>query len=335
VGTDDVLAGSPSDRLVRCGSSISPYVSIGDHGFNWVANVASARWRATDFELVHSVCDEGLWTANCSGSSADRFRNWEWDMGDVVFGLGVLLVAIGLLGYLIIVRARESSQRSPSEEREDRKRQVIVDLAHAHDSDDMALAVEIWRRVYEEFEPEIIVGAMDEAKERKEFWFGSEVDAVLKESWTKFVEESWLGSRGEFLDIGIAGYRAGAKRFLVEMAHAHQDGDMSTAIELWRRYKPNVVTRAERLEMEGQRHWEEQGWSGFMRAFGQEPVFSEDTVEMEPWMLERVIEQAEERGELWLGSRVDDVLKESWGKFVEDSYVASRDDFVTNLERGR
>ena len=256
-------------------------------------------------------------------------------MGDVVFGLGVLLVAIGLLGYLIIVRARESSQRSPSEEREDRKRQVIVDLAHAHDSDDMALAVEIWRRVYEEFEPEIIVGAMDEAKERKEFWFGSEVDAVLKESWTKFVEESWLGSRGEFLDIGIAGYRAGAKRFLVEMAHAHQDGDMSTAIELWRRYKPNVVTRAERLEMEGQRHWEEQGWSGFMRAFGQEPVFSEDTVEMEPWMLERVIEQAEERGELWLGSRVDDVLKESWGKFVEDSYVASRDDFVTNLERGR
>ncbi len=253
-------------------------------------------------------------------------------MGDVIPFLVVLLVVIGFVGYLI-VRVRESSQWSPSEEPEDRKRQVIVDLAHAHDSDDIALGVEIWRWVYAEFEPEIIVGAMDEAKERREFWLGSEVDAVLKESWTKFVKESWLGSRGEFLEIGIAEYRAGAKRFLVDMAHAHRDGDMGTAIELWRGYEPHVMTRAERLEIE--RHWEELGWSGFMRAFGHEPDLSEGSGEMKPWMLELAIEQAEERGEMWLGSRVDDVLKESWRKFVEESSVASRDDYITNLQRGR
>ncbi len=253
-------------------------------------------------------------------------------MGDVVSILLIVGVVIGIAVCFAVV-ARESSLWSPPEGLEDRKRRVIVDLAHAHDSDDMALAVEIWRGVYEEFGHWDVVGAMEEAEEKREFWFGSKVDGALKESWRRFLEESWLGSRGEFLEIGIAEYRASVKRFLVEMAHAHRDGDIGRAIELWRGYEPHVVTRAERLEME--RHWEEQGWSGFMRAFGHEPVFSEGPVEMEPWMLERRIEQAEERGELWLGSRVDDVLKESWRKFVEDSYVASRDDYITNLERGR
>ena len=71
-----------------------------------------------------------------------------------------------------------------------------------------------------------------------------------------------------------------------------------------------------------------------MRSFGHEPVFSESPVELDPQLLESGMELAENRGELWLGSRVDAVLKESWRKFVEDSYVASRDDYITNLERG-
>ena len=166
------------------------------------------------------------------------------DVIDVITVLVVLLVVIGFVG-LLIVRPPEGSQRSPSEEREDKRRRVTVDLAHAHDSDDLALAVEIWRGVYEEFKPENIAGAIYEAKERREFWFGSEVDAVLEESWTKFLDESWLASRGEFLEVGIAGARARFKRVLVDMAHAHRDGDMGTAIELWRGYKPDVVTRAE------------------------------------------------------------------------------------------
>ena len=255
-------------------------------------------------------------------------------MGDVISGLVILLVVIGFVGYFI-VRARESSQRSEeSEGLEDERRRVTVDLAHAHDSDDMALAVEIWRGVYEEFKPENIAGAIYEAKERRESWFGSEVDAVLEESWTKFLDESWRASRGEFLEVGIAGARARFKRVLVDMAHAHRDGDMGTAIELWRGYIPDVVTQAERLETE--RHWEEQGLSSFMRSFGAEPpVLSEGPVELEPRLLESGMELAENRGELWLGRRVDAVLKESWGKFVEDSYVASRDDYITNLERGR
>ncbi|MYD51979.1 MAG: hypothetical protein F4W93_10915 [Dehalococcoidia bacterium] len=193
--------------------------------------------------------------------------------------------------------------RAKDREKKDRKKQVIVDLAHAHDSDDMALAVEIWRGVYEEFGHWDVVGAMDEAEEKREFWFGSKVDGALKESWRRFLEESWIDSRGEFLEIGIAKYRPRPKKFLVEMAYTHRDGDMGRAIELWRGYEPEPF-----------------------------PGFS---IEMEHRLVERMMVYAEVRAELWLGSRVDDALKESWSKFVDDSYVASRDDYITNLERGR
>ncbi len=244
----------------------------------------------------------------------------------------------GMKGWLKDVEGLEDRWRTAEEKYEDRRRRLIVDLAHAHDSDDLGLALEIWRRVYEEVGPETLVAAMDEAEERREYWFGARVDAALKESWSKFVKESWLASRGEFFELGTADWLPRSKRFVVEMADAHQGEDIGLAIEIWRGFR-NVRRTAEEAD-ELKRAMAE--GDAFMRLMAERrwvdwvEVSSEDLrdVRMTPDMLVWVLEQAEERGELWLGSRVDATLKESWAKFVDESYVASRDDYITKLERG-
>lgn len=235
----------------------------------------------------------------------------------------------GMKGWLKDVEGLEDRWRTAEEKYEDRRRRLIVDLAHAHDSDDLGLAVEIWRRVYEEVGPETLVAAMDEAEERREYWFGARVDAALKESWSKFVKESWLASRGEFFELGTTDWLPRSKRFVVEMADAHQGEDIGLAIEIWRGFR-NVRRTAEEAD---ELKWTMAeggllGWVG--------DISSEDLrdVRMTPDMLVMVMEHAEERGELWLGSRVDAALKESWAKFVDESHVASRDDYITQLERG-
>lgn len=180
---------------------------------------------------------------------------------------------------------------------------------------------------------------MDEAEEKREFWFGARVDAALKESWSKFVNESWLASRGEFFELGTTGWPPDSKRFVVKMAEAHQGDDIGLAIEIWRRFKYVRRTRREAVELKRsgeqmyafQRHLAEKGLGTFPR----EPSVDElMEVEIEPGILVWAMEQADERGELWLGSRIDTVLKESWGKFVDESYVESQDDYITKLDKG-
>ena len=157
----------------------------------------------------------------------------------------------------------------------------------------MVLAVEIWRGVYEEFGLEVVLGAMKNAEQRREFWLESRVDDVLKESWRKFVEESWLGSRGEFLEVGIAYARVGMKRFVEEMAHAHRDEDIGSAIELWRGLNEEGPTTTERL-----RHWGGHECSAWI---DREHVWSEGFGRVTPRILELAIELAENRRGIVVG----------------------------------
>ena len=251
-------------------------------------------------------------------------------MEGIMEGISVAFVLV-LLVIVVVLWARwarhheelDDPEKSPGrlwyEEWDGRRRRMIVDLAHAHDGEDMELAVEIWRRVYEEVDVETVVAAMEEAEERGEYWFGSRVDGALKKSWRKFVEESWGCSRGEFLKVGIGDYWGEAKRFVVEMAEAHRDDDIGAAIESWKGYE-DMLTIGERLELERRyADWAEEDYGGMTAVR----------------MLELVMEEAALRGELWLGLRVDAAMKESWMRFVKESYDVSRDDYITNLERGR
>lgn len=79
-------------------------------------------------------------------------------------------------------------------------RRITVDLAHAHHSDDMALAIEIWRRPDSaQFTPDDLTEAMDDAEGKRESWMGARVNPALKKSWRAFLDESFEASRGDYI----------------------------------------------------------------------------------------------------------------------------------------
>ena len=73
-------------------------------------------------------------------------------------------------------------------------KKLVIDLAYAHNSDDLDLAVEAWRQFPRCGVPDLLE-EMGIAQHAKKLWLGQEIDQSLWLSWKKFLDASYAESQ--------------------------------------------------------------------------------------------------------------------------------------------
>ena len=77
-------------------------------------------------------------------------------------------------------------------------RELVVDLAYAHHSDDLPAAIEAWRE-FPHIQVDELMEEMGIAHSAKQPWLGQQIDQPLWLSWKKFLETSYAESREDFI----------------------------------------------------------------------------------------------------------------------------------------